>query len=871
MSKLDESLLRPPDIDRFEVDEVRRQLMSTLFDIELPTPMIDRYRVLGVIGRGGMGTVYRAYDEHLQRTIAIKLIDTRARERETLLAEARAMARVDSDNVVEIFEAGVYERSVFITMELVDGAPLHDAIDVNTTRAQRLDSLIQAGRGLAAIHESGLIHRDFKPANVLVNRKGAVKIIDLGIALPRAAQLATVTNAGTLAYMSPEQLSGAGVTHRSDQFAFFVTLLEALTGSHPFASDTQEATARNIVFMEVSRPQLRRLPRWLRRVIRRGLSKDPAERFADMERVVSELELGPTRRRQRARAVAATAAVVVAAVALSVARARALPDPCEPVSRITTRYWNDEREAALLESRPEDLHASRWVASELDQYTERWTRARHDACVGRAREQLSSEAHAAINLCLDRRLRVLGLLVEELERDGDATDAANALAKLRTVESCEEREPNEEYALQIEDEQLRAEIVSVQRELDSARAYLSLGEFELARAITEGAVELAATLAYKPLIAEAKLVDGAVALFEYDSSRADAQLREAFNLANAHGPKEVALEAAARLVFVFGELERLPDEARFFTESASELIKTDRFDASLHWLLNNNRGVAEERGGEFELARAHFDRALGFSRGYELAITHYNIGLLEAAREDTSSSLRSLDEGLAVMRRIFGEQHSLLASFMKARADVLLARGDLVAARRALREISELTGIPLRSVETTLYLGHSAARLAFLERDPEAGALAERVMARAAAQLGEDKRSYATMGLQLGRVDVDRATRARLLEEGDLYMNSELHYLLSHAFQANGNIEEAVEHARLATAAALERGAGQSARLAMLLIHEGEQLVEAKLLAEARRAAGSAASILRTIAGDTAPLRAKLRALNGDIARADQP
>ena len=233
---------------------------------------VGRYVVLDLVGEGAMGQVYAAYDPVLDRKVAIKLLHPLvegAEAQERLLREAKSLARVAHPNLVGVHDAGAFRDSVFIAMEFVEGQTLRAWLQPRT-RNQRevLDAFLQAGRGLAAAHAAGLVHRDFKPENVLVGRDGRVRVSDFGLArdvaepsrpaelAPDAAlletpKLQTATGAlvGTPAYMAPEQLAGRRADARADQFSFAVALYEGLSGQRPFirnSVDIVKAGARPV-------------------------------------------------------------------------------------------------------------------------------------------------------------------------------------------------------------------------------------------------------------------------------------------------------------------------------------------------------------------------------------------------------------------------------------------------------------------------------------------------------------------------------------------------------------------------------------------------------------------------------------------------
>src|SRR5712664_821364 len=290
-----------------------------------------RYKVLGELGTGGMGVVYAAYDPELGRKVAIKLVRPEASAsssasegRARLLREARAMAQLSHPNAIAIYDVGTFGEQVFIAMEYVDGRTLEEWLSLKKRPWREVISMfVQAGRGLAAAHAAGIVHRDFKPDNVLVGNDGRVRVLDFGLA--RAAGAADGTNSeiadahtstekklseragmlslaltepgklmGTPAYMAPEQLRGQLGDARTDQFSFCIALYQGLYGELPFSGET---VATLLDQMDQKKTKLAsesvRVPARLRKVLLRGLSPAREDRYGSMDGLLHELARRP--------------------------------------------------------------------------------------------------------------------------------------------------------------------------------------------------------------------------------------------------------------------------------------------------------------------------------------------------------------------------------------------------------------------------------------------------------------------------------------------------------------------------------------------------------------------------------------------------
>ena len=349
---------------------------------------LGRLRLERVLGSGGMGVVHAAFDPDLERRVAVKLLhassaDARAR----LLREARAMAKLSHPNVITVFDVGTADGTDFVTMELVDGVTLKDWLA--TAKPPWRDivaAFVAAGRGLAAAHDAGLVHRDFKPTNVLRSHAGKIVVTDFG--LSRAAEgdvdpLAvtgavsgpathTMTGAvlGTPAYMAPEQWTGASVGPASDQFAFCVALWEALAGGRPYHGDTLDEIKTGVLAGPEKLPS-DAIPRPVRAILLRGLATDPKRRWPSMHALLGALERRLARRRRAITAAAALAVGTAGTVGLLATRTSG--GACSPPALDPDRAWTAARADAIAKRDPD---SAKLLAGDVDS----WRRVRIGAC-----------------------------------------------------------------------------------------------------------------------------------------------------------------------------------------------------------------------------------------------------------------------------------------------------------------------------------------------------------------------------------------------------------------------------------------------------------------------------------------------------------
>jgi hypothetical protein len=378
---------------------------------------IGRYHIDGELGHGAMGVVFAAQDPDLERKIALKILRAGGSEaaRARLLREARAMARLSHPAVVTVHEVGTAGGVDYVAMELIDGSTVAEWIASAKPDADEiLDVFDTAGRGLAAAHAAGLVHRDFKPHNVLRSRRGRVVVTDFGLAraaledpdvtaavpgggAPSAAAGAdpgtrttdhgslsstlTATGAvlGTPAYMAPEQHEGAAVGPAADQFAYCVALWEALAGARPFPGQTLAAVRQQMTRGPDPATEAK-VPRRLRAPLRRGLSMDPDERFPTMDALLAALRRG---RAARVWMIAAASAVVVAAIVFVIATRGGGSTPaalagCAPADRELAAFTGDASRAKLASD------DGRRVVTALDAQAKEWADVQRGVCANRA-------------------------------------------------------------------------------------------------------------------------------------------------------------------------------------------------------------------------------------------------------------------------------------------------------------------------------------------------------------------------------------------------------------------------------------------------------------------------------------------------------
>ena len=457
-----------------------------------PGARIGRYQILGELGQGGMGVVYRAHDQDLGRDVAIKLVTTGDAPTDTLatrlLREAQALAQLSHPNVVAVYDVGRTDGGVFLAMELVAGEAGDVWLRKRPSWRQVLQVFRDAGRGLAAAHAVGLVHRDFKPANLIIGADGRVRVLDFGLARPAslagggaaeapdAAALGDdaptwdgageaptrpptpptppadversspsspsrlldtpLTQAGAIVgtppYMAPEQHLGGGCDARTDQFSFCVAFYQALYGERPFEGSHYAELSNNIIKGNIKPPPAGSdVPAWLRAVVLRGLAVVPEKRWPSMDAVLEALSRDPDARRRRLLWAGSMAALVAVA---GVGAWRGLRDParaCRAGDGELAGVWDTPRREAVRAAfaktgKPYAAAAFAATARVLDGYTQRWAAMRTDACLAtRVRGTQSPELFDLRMACLERRRDAVRAQVDVFAAaDGDVVSRA---------------------------------------------------------------------------------------------------------------------------------------------------------------------------------------------------------------------------------------------------------------------------------------------------------------------------------------------------------------------------------------------------------------------------------------------------------------
>lgn len=744
-------------------------------DDELPA-RLGRYVPLSRLGQGGMGVVVEAFDTQLARRVAIKVLHGRRRRplginaAPRLRREARALAQLAHPNVVEIYDVGEAEGILFVAMELVEGQTL-----TAWQRAQPrswteiVDAYLQAGEGLAAAHRQGLVHRDFKPDNAIIDARGRVRVLDFGLAIalarPQDEADATVSDdgasivdrltlsgavMGTPAYMAPEQLAGREADARSDQFGFCVALYEALHGARPFRGRCIDGLRSAIAHGEIEPPPPGRAgpPAWLRRLVLRGLRAEPTKRWPEMPGLLRAIARGRDRGRRRRVALLGVAAGLTSVAALVAAQADAADDRCEPVAARIDDAWGPQARARVrhaIERTALPYAAGTWsrVEDGLDRYAARWHQARKEVCEAVRDDALMPAVHQARARCLDDRHAELAMLVQLLgEADASVVArASSAIERLPVIERCTELDDHLEPS---RDPERAARIRAM---LGRAHAFELAGRYAEGRALAVEAAEQAEALGEPASIAPAQLRAGVLHERSGDYAEAERALSRAAWLGVEAGRDHVAAEAMVQLTGVVGYLQARRDEGLAWGRHARSAIARAGNDPRVRARLWNNLGATHDRAGDLEAAREHYARALD-----QLASAHddearalrastlNNLGNARGRLHDPDRAQDDLEAAVAQTEALRGPEHPDVAIMLANLANIELERRALADAqhhhRRALVIRERALGTEHPQVASSLL--NLGVTLQALDRPDDALPLLERAARLKEASVGPE-------------------------------------------------------------------------------------------------------------------------------------
>ncbi len=703
---------------------------ATPLPFEIPAPgqaLLDRYTVLGQLGEGGMGVVLSVYDARLDRRVALKLLRPGEEsggslgEQGRFLREAQAMARLNHPHVVAVYDAGTLETgSLFIAMEHVEGQTLRRWQQQRSWR-EVLEKYVAAGRGLAAAHAAGLIHRDFKPDNVLVGQDGRVRVTDFGLAradsmaapepapAPSSSSLSPQALAapltvpgtwmGTPRYMAPEVLKSQRADARSDLYSFSASLYEALYGQLPFTGDSVSELLKAQYAGKSAPPVRSSVPEWVGRTVLLGLRADPAQRPASMGELLTALQDDPEVKRRLRLRQAAGALVTVALAGLAVwGWGRQHDQGCDRMGLRLAGVWDAAVQAKVEQSLlgtglSYAPGTAERVTAALDEYAGAWVKQRTEVCEGAAQAG-GAQARGLVLLresCLEQRRGQLQALTELLSQASDPQLVGKAVQVVRALPPlhyCADAKALTAAVPPPEDPAIRAEVEALRAQVDRLEILAEAGKYPEGLALAETLLPQVKAIGYAPLHARTLLQSARMRNETGAYAEAEESLRKTITIASRGKDIPDLSRAWSLLVRVVGPQQGRHQEALLLqpaSEALAELADDDRLRAVA---LSSLGSVLADLGRYEESQKAH-ERVLALRQKAmgpehpDVATSLNNLGgvLFYLGKYEESREMHA--RGLALREKVLGPEHPYVASSLNNLGLAFWKLGKLEEARAA--------------------------------------------------------------------------------------------------------------------------------------------------------------------------------------------
>lgn len=675
---------------------------------------IGPLRVLRPLGSGAMGDVYLCQDPQRDGELcAAKVLkDVVACDEEGLARfqrEVEAQARLSAHpGIVRVYHAGrTHEGRPYMAMEVIEGESLAGLLRRGLAPEHAVQVIAQAAAALAFAHERGLVHRDVKPENVMVDARGRAKVADFGLAKLLEGQGDGLTRTGeilgTPAFMAPEQHVGAETEPATDQFAFCVSLYQALYGERPFAGDSARALAKATLRGDIrAAPAGSKVPAHLRRVLLRGLRARARERYPSMAALLRDLAHDPgTTRRRLAMWGVGVAAVIGATSAAYFSGARQQSAACTGADAESTTVWSDRRRTRIAEAfgaTQVDYASDAWARSAraIDEWVADWRAQQIDACEATRVRGTSSEAILdKRTVCLRRSLTRLDGLLEVFEAaDPSVVEKSVKLAYgLPELEACADLEALAALVPPPDSPELRARVAEADLVFERAQALYSAGRFAEVLERLEPWLPRAEQLGYLPLLARLRHLVGSAHDALGNGAKGDALVRQAFLDGLASGDVLITVMSAASLGQALGGEDGRVDEGLQYLDIADALIRRSpkAVTPTADVAVASARAVVTMTKGDYEEAERLFRRVVELQAARDpdapnAVISLQNLGIFYAEQRRWPLAEDYLGRARALAVRVYGEEHPEMQALYLASGQVELLQQRYSEAKRWLMQ-----------------------------------------------------------------------------------------------------------------------------------------------------------------------------------------
>ncbi|HEY4058109.1 MAG TPA: protein kinase [Kofleriaceae bacterium] len=784
--------------------------------------VLGRYVLEGPLGRGAMGVVFAAHDPKLERRVALKLLLGRERsaiEEARVLLEARAAARVHDAHLVSVYDVGTWNGRVFLAMELIDGPTLTRWLAEKRELPAIIDVFADVARGLVAAHRAGLVHCDIKPDNILIGASGA-KLSDFGLAMTADDTVGGMR--GTPIYMAPEALRGEIPTAASDQYSLAASLYEAVTKQR---IELRVDAKKDRTPRPIEAKQLAGTPRWLAKLLERGLAHDPAQRFASVADLLAALVRGDTRRRRMIGAASALAVVAATSFAYAATRTQA-EDPCPAPRAELGRVWNPVAMSAVVTALGPD---GATAAQRLDTYGAAWI----DSSVAVCRDTRVSHRYSDSVLdlrtrCLDRARSRLGALADQLSTKTPADQAFGAIDNLPPLATCDNvaalstTTPDVSLAVRAQQVTWDSVLAVAETMIDLRRPEAALVQVQAIDATGD-----------KDIAAQAQYLAG-LALGQLDRVKDAAEAYErAYEDARASANESLEVKIALEMASLLDREPATRADAKGWIGRGRAVA--ERLDSpTLLSLLAEREGSLAYSSNDYPAAVAAFTRTLELqaktgTTGMPRALVRSSLALALNKTGKSDLARDMIKQAMAELTAARGDTHPALITMWNTLGSIELSVGNVTAARDALTEARRraalskgetdrivialdvnLASLALRAEDLVAAKAGYQRAIDALERTDRKGSASWRTARQGLAQLAEHADDYATAQAILEDLLAQRLADKQQEPAAVAGLRTDL----ASAMMAHHQEKEADEQMRLARATYVEVYGANSPKVA---------------------------------------------------------